>query len=153
VAPGPPTLKERLAAEIRDALKAGQKLRLSTLRMLSAAVKNREVELRREVSDQEFLEVAAREAKRRTEAVEAYGAAGREDLASREREEREVLQEYLPQPLSHDEVVALVDEAVTATGASSMKDMGKVMGRVMAAGKGRVDGAKVQALVRDRLGE
>ena len=153
MASGPPTLKQRLAAEIREALKAGHKLRLSTLRLLSAAVKNREVDLRRELSDDEFLEVTAREAKRRTEAVEAYGAAGREDLASREREERDVLREYLPDPLSHDEVVALIDEAIAATGASSMKDMGKVMARVMAAGKGRVDGAKVQALVRDRLQE
>src|SRR6059058_19876 len=107
-----PSLKDRLAGEMREALKAGQKVRLSTLRLLSASVKNREVELRRELSDDEVREVAAREVKRRTEAIEAYDGAGRDDLASREREEREVLQAYLPPQLSESEVEALIDEAI-----------------------------------------
>ena len=145
-------LKTRIAEEMKEALKSGQKVRLGTLRMLSAAVKNREVELRRELTDEEVVEVAIRESKRRTEAVEAYERAGREDRASREREEREVLSAYVPRGLSDDEVAALVDEAVAATGATSMGDMGKVMGFVMGRAKGRVDGAAVQAMVRERLG-
>jgi len=145
------SLKERLAREMRDALKSGQKVRLSALRMLAASVKNREVELRREVNDDEFREVAGREVKRRVEALEAYEAAGREDLASREREEREVLRTYLPEQLTTEQVDALVDEAIAATGATSMGDLGKVMGFVMGRARGRVDGSQVQAKVKDRL--
>jgi uncharacterized protein len=148
----PSALKARIAEEMKQALKGGEKVRLGTLRMLSAAVKNREVELRRELTDEEVVEVAVRESKRRTEAVDAYERAGREDLAGREREEREVLAAYVPEGLSDDEVAALVDEAVAATGASTMGDMGKVMGFVMGRAKGRVDGAAVQAMVRERLG-
>ena len=145
-------LKERLASEMRESLKAGQKTRLAALRMLSASVKNREIELRHELSDDELREVASREVKRRTEAIEAYDAAGREDLAGREREERDVLQAYAPEQLSDDEVSALIDEAVAATGAASPQDMGKVMGFVMGRARGHVDGALVQARVRERLG-
>lgn len=148
----PSALKERLAAEMRDALKAGQKVRLSALRLLSAAVKNREVELLREVTDEEFQEVVAREVRRRTEAIEAYEAGGRGDLASREREEREVLQAFLPPRLSEQELGALIEEALRATGARTVGDLGKVMGYVMARARGRVDGAAVQARVRERLG-
>jgi len=137
---------------MKQALKAGEKVRLGTLRMLSAAVKNREVELRRELTDDEVVEAAVRERKRRTEAVEAYERAGREDLAAREREEREVLEAYVPRGLSDEEVAALVDEAIAATGASAPGDMGKVMGFVMGRARGRVDGAAVQAMVRARLG-
>ena len=145
------SLKERLAREMRDALKSGQKVRLSALRMLAASVKNREVELRREVNDDEFREVAGREVKRRVEALEAYEAAGREDLASREREEREVLRTYLPEQLTTEQVDALLDEAIASTGATSIGDLGKVMGFVMGRARGRVDGSQVQAKVKDRL--
>jgi len=148
----PETLKARIADEIKQSMKSGDKVRLGTLRMLSAAVKNREVELRRDLTDDEVTDVAIKESKRRTEAVEAYEQAGREDLAAKERAERDVLADYVPEGLSDDEVAALVDEAVAATGASAMSDMGKVMGFVMGRAKGRVDGAKVQAMVRARLG-
>ena len=146
------SLKARLAEEIKDALRKGEKVRLGALRLLSASVKNREVELRREVTGEEFVEVAGREVKRRNEAVEAYEKAGREELAAKEREEREVLQTYLPEQLGEEEVRALVDEAIASTGASGPKEMGKVMGYVMGKAKGRVDGGTVQALVRARLG-
>jgi len=146
-----PTLKARIAEEMKQALKAGEKVRLGTLRMLSAAVKNREVELRHELSDDEVVEMAVREAKRRDEAIEAYGKAGREDLASREREEREVLEPYLPARLTPQELGALLDEAFAATGATGPGDMGKVMGFVMSRARGKVDGTIVQAMVRERL--
>ena len=143
--------KARVAEEMKDALRSGQKVRLGALRLLSASVKNREVELRRELTDEEFLEVVGREVKRRNEALEAYEKAGREDLVAREREEREVLQVYLPAQLSAEETEALVDEAMAATGASSVKELGKVMGYVMGKAKGRVDGGAVQQLARARL--
>lgn len=148
----PSKLKARVAAEMREALKAGEKVRLSTLRLLSASVKNREVELLHELSDEELQEVAVREVKRRNEAIEAYEKAGREDLAAKEREEREILKPYIPEQLSEEEVDALIDEAVAATGASTPQEMGKVMGFVMGRAKGKVDGAVVQAKVRARLG-
>lgn len=144
-------LKTRLAEEMRNAMRAREKVRLAALRMLSASVKNREVELGREVSDEEFAEVAVREVKRRKEAAEAYEGAGREDLLAVEREEQAVLEAYLPEQLSDEEVAALVDEAVAATGAEGPGDLGKVMGYVMGKAKGRVDGSAVSALARDRL--
>jgi uncharacterized protein YqeY len=145
-------LKARLSGEMKEALKAGEKVRLSALRLLAASVKNREVELRRDVTEEEFLEVVAREVKRRKEAAEAYEQAGREDLLDRERQEQEALETYLPAGLSDQEVEALVEEAIASTGASGPGDLGKVMSHVMAKARGRVDGATVNALVRSRLG-
>ena len=145
-------LRERVSREIQVAMKARDTVRLATLRLLSAAVKNREVEVLHPLSDDEVREVATREVKRRREAIEAYEAAGRADRADRERAEQDVLQEYLPAGLSSDEVAALVDEAVSATGASGPADLGKVMSYVMGKAKGRVDGREVQDLVRTRLG-
>jgi uncharacterized protein YqeY len=115
-------------------------------------VKNREVELRRELEDEEFLEVVASEVKRRKEAVEAYERAGREDLVARELHEQEVLEVYLPPQLTDADVASLIEEAVAATGASAPGDLGKVMAYVMAKAKGRVDGGTVNRLVRERLG-
>lgn len=146
------SLKDRLSEETTAALRAGEKIRLSTLRLLSAAVKNREVELRHPLDDDEFVEVATREAKRRREAIEAYENAGREDRAGTEREELGVLEEYLPAGLTDQEVDALIDQAIARTGAAGPGDMGKVMSSVMAEAKGRADGRAVQARVRNRLG-
>ncbi|MBI4260564.1 MAG: GatB/YqeY domain-containing protein [Actinobacteria bacterium] len=137
---------------MRDALRAGEKLRLSTLRLLAAAVKNREVELRREVSADEFVEVVVRQVKQRKEAAEAYGSGGRPELAEKERTEQAILETYLPEQLSEEDLSALVDEAVAATGASEPGDLGKVMGYVMQRARGRADGRAVQAAVRGRLG-
>jgi hypothetical protein len=145
-------LKGRLAGEMKDALKSGDKVRLGALRLLHASVKNREVELRREVDDEEFVEVVVREVKRRKEAAEAYEEAGRQDLLERELREQEVLETYLPPQLSDEDVASLVNEAVQATGASGPGDLGKVMGYVMGKAKGRVDGGTVNRLVRQRLG-
>ena len=145
------SLKARVAEEMKDALKSGQKVRLGALRLLSASVKNREVELRRELTDEEFLEVVAREVKRRNEAIEMYEKGRRPELVEKETEEREVLQVYLPQQLTAEETDALVDEAIAATGATSIKELGKVMGYVMGKAKGRVAGSAVQQRARARL--
>jgi uncharacterized protein YqeY len=145
-------LKDRLRDETVAAMKAGEKVRVSALRMLSAAVTNREKELRHELSDDELREVAAKEVKKRAEAIEAFDGAGRTDLADKERAEREVLAPYAPAQMDEAELDAIIDAAIAATGATSAQEMGKVMGQVMAKAKGRVDGGVVQAKVRARLG-
>ena len=145
-------LKDRLRDETVAAMKAGEKVRVGALRMLSAAVTNREKELRHELSDEELREVAAKEVKKRAESIEAFDAAGRTDLADKERAEREVLAPYAPEQMGETELDAIIDAAIAATGATSAQEMGKVMGQVMAKAKGRVDGGVVQAKVRARLG-
>lgn len=148
----PGSLKARVRGEMAAALKAGEKVRLGALRMLSASITNREKDVLHELSDDEVREVAAREVKKRTESIEAFDAAGRNDLADRERAEREVLEAYAPEQLGESEVDALIDEAIASTGATSIEEMGRVMGAVMAAARGKVDGAAVRDKVRARLG-
>jgi len=145
-------LKTRLRDEMNDALRAGDKLRLGALRMLSAGITNREKELLHELSDEEVREVAAREVKRRSESIEAFAKGGRQDLVDKETAERAVLAAYAPEQLSEAEVDAMVDRAIAEIGATSMKEMGKVMAAVMSGAKGRLDGNAVQAKVRARLG-
>ena len=145
------TLKARVRAEMTAALKAGDKLRLSALRLLAAAITNREKEVLHDLSDDEVREVAGKEVKRRNESIEAFDSAGRTDLVDRERAEREVLQPFAPEQLSDAEVDALIDEAIASTGTTSAKEMGKVMGAVMATAKGKVDGGVVQRKVLERL--
>ena len=147
-----PSLKAQVHDEMTAALKAGDKIRLGALRMLATAITNREKEVLHELSDDEVREVAAREVKRRAESIEAFERGGRTDLVEKEAAEREVLKVYAPEQLSDDEVDALIDEAVVATGATSPQEMGKVMSLVMGKAKGKVDGAAVQTRVRARLG-
>jgi hypothetical protein len=135
------------------ALKAGERVRLGALRMLVAAITNREKELRRELSDDEVRDVAAKEVKKRLESIEAFESAGRLELAEKERAERDVLEPYAPEQLDEAAVDAMIEEALADTGATSMKEMGKVMGVVMGKAKGAVDGAVVQRKVRERLGD
>jgi uncharacterized protein YqeY len=140
-----PTLKERLATEMRDALRAGEKVRLGALRMLSAAVTNKEKELRHELSDDEVRDVAAKEMKKRTESIEAFESAGRHELVEKERAEQGAISPYAPEQLSEEQIDALLEEALAATGA--------VMGFLIGKAKGRVDGKAVQEKVRARLRE
>ena len=148
---GDPTLKAQVHEQMTASLRAGDKLRLGALRMLSAAITNREKEILHDLDDDEVREVAGKEVKRRTEAIEAFDAAGRTELADKERAERDILQPFAPEQLSEGEIDALIDQAVSSTGATSMSDMGKVMGAVMATAKGKADGSAVQAKVRERL--
>lgn len=145
-------LKAKVHEDMTAAMKAGDKVRLGALRMLAAAITNREKEVLHELSDDEVRELAAREVKKRNESIEAFEQGGRTDLVEKELAEREVLAPYAPEQLSEAEVDALIDEAISATGASSVQEMGKVMGAVMAKAKGRVDGSVVQGKVRARLG-
>jgi uncharacterized protein YqeY len=142
---------DRLSAEIREALKSGDRTRLDTMRLLASAVKNREVEVGHELSEEEFLVVVGREAKRRTEAADAFERGSRPELAEKERAEGAILEAYLPPPLSEEEVRALVEEAIKATGADKPGEVGKVMAWIMARHRGRVDGSRVNALARERL--
>jgi uncharacterized protein len=148
---GDPTLKAQVHEQMTAALRAGDKVRLGALRMLAASITNREKEVLHELSDEEVREVAGKEVKRRTESIEAFASAGRTDLAEKERAEREILEPFAPEQLADAEVDAMIDGAISATGAASMQDMGKVMGAVMASAKGRVDGSVVQRKVRERL--
>lgn len=145
-------LKATVHDQMTTALKSGDKVRLGALRMLAAAITNREKDVRHELSDDEVREVAGKEVKKRTESIEAFEAAGRMELAERERAEREVLRDYAPEQLDDAAIDALVDEAIATMGATSIKEMGKVMGQVMAKARGKVDGAEVQRRVRERLG-
>lgn len=150
---GDTTLKQKAHEEMTGALKAGERVRLGALRMLVAAITNREKEVRRELSDDEVREVARKEVKKRLESIEAFESAGRLELAEKERAEREVLQVYAPEQLDEAAVDAMIDEALESTGATSVKEMGKVMGAVMGKAKGGVDGTVVQRKVRERLGD
>ena len=145
-------LKDRLPLELREAMKARDRTRLATLRLLTAAVRNREVELGHDLSDEELQAVASTEVKRRREAAEAYEQGGRPELAQQERAEQAILETYLPEQLSDEELDAIIDEAVAAAGASGPGDVGRVMGQVMGKAKGRADGNEVRRRVSERLG-
>jgi uncharacterized protein YqeY len=145
-------LRDSIANDMREAMKAREPVRVGALRMLMAAVKNTEVEKLHELSDDEVLEVIAREAKRRRESIEAFEKGGRTDLVEKESGELAVLEAYLPEKLSDDELATLVDQAIAETGASTPKQMGEVMKALMPKLRGRADGAQVSALVKARLG-
>jgi uncharacterized protein YqeY len=134
-------------------MKASDSRRTQTLRMAMSAAHNRRIELRRELTDEEVIEVLARQVKQRRESIEAFRAGGREERAADEEAEAAILTEYLPEQLAHEEVEALVREAITATGAASPADLGRVMGRVAPLVKGRADGRVVSDLVRRLLSE
>ena len=142
---------ERIRADQKTALKAGERLRLSTLRLLASELHNRRIEAGRDLTDEEAMEVLGRALKKRREAQEQYAKAGREDRAEVEAAEAEVIEGYLPARLAGSELDAPIDEAVAATGAASARDFGSVMGHLMPRVKGRADGAEVSRKVKERL--
>jgi uncharacterized protein len=133
-------------------MRSGDSLRRDTLRMAESAIYNAEKRDRRTYGDDEVVAVLAREVKTRRESVEAFRNGNREDLATKEEAEIEILGAFLPEPLSDADLTALVAEAVTATGAASPRDLGKVMGWLSPRTRGRADGRRVSALVAERLG-
>ena len=145
------TLRERLHAEMTDAMRAHDALRRDVLRMAEAAVYGVEKKEHRELTDDEVVGVLTREVKTRRESVEAFRAGGREDLAAKEEAEIAILSAYLPTQLSDDEIRALVDEAIEQTGASSARDLGRVMGVLSPRTRGRADGRRVSELVAQAL--
>jgi uncharacterized protein YqeY len=146
------TLKNQIKEDMKSAMKAGDKDRLKVVRLVMAAMKQVEVDTRTELDDAGVLTVLEKMVKQRRDSVEQFEKGGRDDLAAAERQEIEVLQDYLPEQLSADELEALVDEVIAATGAEGMRDMGKVMGQIKARAAGRADMGAVSATVKQRLG-
>ena len=146
-------LKERLRADLNAAMRARDQVRMRTLRMALSSITTEEVagSAARDLSDDEILKVLTREVKKRREAAEAFGAAGRTEQAQAERAEGAVLADYLPAQLSDDELAVLVDAAIAETGASDMKGMGQVMKTLTPKVAGRADGGRVAGEVRRRL--
>jgi uncharacterized protein YqeY len=142
---------ERIRTDQKEAMKAGDRIRLSTLRLLANDLHNRKIELGRDLSDDEAIEVLGRALKKRREAEEEYRKAGRQDRSDAEAAEAQVIQQYLPEALETAALDALIEEAITATGASSAKEMGRVMGYLMPRVKGRAEGGEVSRRVRERL--
>ena len=153
------SIKNRIAEDIKRAMKAGEKDRLGVLRMLKAKIQEAEVNRRAregadyELSDEETTQALSTYAKQRRDSIQAYTDAGRDELAAQEQAELAVVQYYLPQQLSEDDVRCIVADAVAATGASSPREMGAVMQAVMPQVKGRADGKLVNRLVRESLGD
>ena len=145
------TLRQRLKAEITTAMRSGAALRRDTLRMAENAIYNAEKRDRRTYDDDETAAVIAREVKTRRESVEAFRAGGREDLAAKEEAEIEILAAFLPAQLGDAELATLIEDAIAATGASSPRDMGKVMGFLAPKTRGRADGRRLSEAVTRRL--
>ena len=146
------TLKERITEDMKTAMRAGQKERLGTIRLALAAIKQREVDERITLDDSQVLAALEKMIKQRKEAISQFEAGGRADLVAREQAELVVLQAYLPAQMSDAELDALISEAVAATGATSIKDMGKVMGIVKAKAQGKADMGAVSARIKQKLG-
>lgn len=144
-------LQERIEKDFLAAYKAKEEVRVAVLRMLKTAAKNRQVELLRPLTDEEMLEVIARQVKQRQESIVSFRQAGRNEMADREEAEMAELKGYLPTQLTAEETVAAVDAAIAETGATSVKQMGMVMQAVMGKHKGRIDGKAVGELVKARL--
>ena len=145
-------LKQRIQDDMKSAMKGGDKRRLGAVRLVLAAIKQREVDERIELNDEQVLAVLDKMVKQRRDSLDQYQQAGREDLAEQEQFEIEVLQGYLPEALSAEEIDTLIAEAIAATGAESMRDMGKVMGQLKPQLQGRADIGAVSALVKQKLG-
>jgi uncharacterized protein YqeY len=142
---------EEIETEVREAMKARDAERRDALRLIVNALKNSEKELQRPLSDDEELQVLQRERKRRVEAAEAFRSGGAEDRALAEERELAILEEFMPEPLSEDEIDEIVDDAIAEVGATSMADLGRVMADVMPQIAGRADGSVVSQIVREKL--
>lgn len=145
-------LKDRLTGDVKIALKAGDKARLLTLRMMLAAVKQVEVDTRAQLDDAAIIAILTKMVSQRRDSISQFDAAGRTDLADKERAELTIVEAYLPSPLSADEIAALVNAAIAKLGATQIKDMGKVMNELRPELIGRADIAAVSATVKARLG-
>ncbi len=145
------SLVERLEGEVKEAMLARDAIRRAALRLILNSLRAAEKDLQRPLSDDEVLQVLQRERKRRNEAAEAFRAGGREEQATQEETELAILEEFMPEPLSEDELEQIVDNAIAETGATSLRDMGRVMADVMPQVAGRADGSAVGQIVREKL--
>ena len=145
------TASDRIQSDTKAAMKQRDRTRVGALRMLGAALKNAEIEAGRPLDEQEEQTILRRQLKQRGESAEAFRKAGREEQAASESAEAEIVRSYLPEPLSHEQLEEIVDRAVSETGATSMRDMGAVMGRAMQLSEGRAEGRELSEIVRGRL--
>ena len=149
------SLKDRIGDEIKAAMKARDKVRLETIRSIKKAILEKEISVRpqgqEELNEDQEMELLIQLAKQRRDSIEQYTGAGRLDLADRETQELAILEEYLPKQMDDAEIAAVVDATIAKVGAASPKDMGKVMGPVMQALKGRADGKRIQEIVKEKL--
>lgn len=150
------SLKEQIGEDIKTAMKAKDTLRLQTVRGIKKAILDKEVELRPQGQDsltpEQEIELLSQQAKQRRDSIEQFTNAGRDDLAAKESQELAIIETYLPEQVSDEEVAKIIDELIASSGATTMKDLGKVMGPAMKQLKGKADGKKIQELVKSRLG-
>jgi uncharacterized protein len=150
------SLKEQIGEDIKTAMKAKDKLRLQTVRGIKKAILDKEVELRPQGQDsltpEQEIELLSQQAKQRRDSIEQFTNAGRDDLAEQESQELAIIETYLPEQVSDEEVARVIDELIASSGATTMKDLGKVMGPAMKQLKGKADGKKIQELVKSKLG-
>jgi len=151
------TLQERIAQDLKQAMRAKDKARIRTLRSITAALKKKEIELREggeaRLTEQQELAVLQKEAKQRRESIEQYRAGGREDLVQKEAEELAIIEEYLPKQLDDEEIEKILRDIIEVVGAKSRRDMGKVMGQAMKRLRGLADGKRVQEIAQKLLAE
>ena len=147
----PDSLKSQLQADMKSSMKSGDKSRLGVIRLMLAAIKQIEVDERIELDDARVIAVLDKMTKQRRESISQFESAGRDDLTAIEQAELEIIGEYLPEPLSESEIDDLVEQSIAATGAASIKDMGKVMGMLRPQLQGRADMSQVSQLIKSRL--
>lgn len=145
------SLEKKLVEDMKAAMKGQDKIRLETIRGLRSQLKNAQIDKRRELNEEEMIQVLMNAAKKRKEAIEQYKAVGREDRAEIENQELKIIETYLPEQMSEEEIAQLVDETLIEVSATSMKDMGRVMGAIMPRVKGKADGKLVQQVVKEKL--
>ena len=149
------SLKERIGEDIKTAMKAKDKVRLETVRSIKKAILEKEVALRPKgidsLTEEHEIELLSQQAKQRRDAIEQYQNAGRDDLAEKESQELAIIETYLPEQISDEELETIIDDIIASSGATSVKDLGKVMGPAMKQLKGKADGKKIQALVKSKL--
>jgi uncharacterized protein YqeY len=145
------SLKEKLMEDLKDAMKNKDELKKNTVTMIRAAIKQIEVDKRVELEDNEVIDIISKEAKKRKDALAEFEKAGREDLINQTNEELAIIKEYLPEPLSEEELTQIIVDTIAEVGAESMKDMGKVMQAVKAKTAGRADGKTINEIVKAKL--
>lgn len=146
------SLRNEIQEKIHAAMKAGDAKNLAVMRLLKSAIKNEEIELKKELSDEEVQSVVARQVKQLSDAIKDFEAGGRKDLVAQAKEEIELMRVYLPVQMSDAELTAIVDKVIASTNAKTPADVGKVMGLVMKEAKGKADGNKVREIVSKKLG-
>jgi uncharacterized protein YqeY len=145
------SLEERLVEEMKLAMKSNEKLKLSTIRMIRSALKNKEIDLRKKLEDEDIVKVIQAMVRKGEESVEQFQTGGRMDLVEKEKSEIEIMKSFLPQPLSQEEILKIIDQSIQETQASSLKDLGKVMKSVMPKIGGKADGKLINQLVKEKL--